>query len=470
MTDAALKSVQPAVQADIESRLTHELQQLVLQPEQLLSITLTAPGIRFHHTPELPAPWFYYGQPDTGNCQLGLGIAHQISAAGKNRLLTLADNFDVVRQSWNRLREDKRLPDPSAFIAFSFAADDPMRGIWQGLPNACLFFPELLLRQQASESSLCFTAWITHTSNKHDILQRWQACLTQLMQALEYVPDYSGHMLAVKSITALPSEQEWLDLAHQATASIHHGELEKVVPCRRLHVELTQPYEPAKLLPVLERYYPSCTLFSLNLSNRLFVAATPERLIRRQANTITCDAIGGTMPRSKNAQQDQALANTLLNDPKLQHEHQLVVDGIRDALSPLCCELDIPDRPELIKLRHLQHLWSEVRGELKPGGSLLEIISRLHPTAAVNGMPKGAAHEWINKYETQSRGWYTGAAGWLDANGDGELTVLLRCALIDDTCAELFAGAGITAESDPEEELKETDLKLVAMLEALENA
>ena len=470
MTDPAPKKAQLALQADIERRLTHQLQQLLLKPEQLLSITLATPEIRFHHTPELPAPWFYYSQPDTGNCQLGLGIAHQVLTAGEHRLTTLADAFDDIQQRWNRIREEKSLPEAGALIGFSFAADDPMQGIWQGLPNAGLFFPDLLLRQQANECSLCFTARITDTSNTQEILFRWQERLAQLLQALEHAPDSSAHMLAVKSITALPSEPQWLDIARQATTSIRHGMLEKVVPCRRLQVELTQPYEPIRLLPVLERYYPSCTLFSLNLGDCLFAAATPERLIRRQANTITSDAIGGTLPRSRHAQQDQALADTLLNDPKLQHEHQLVVDGIQDALSPFCTRLDLPSRPGLIKLRHLQHLWSEVRGELKPGINLLEILARLHPTAAVNGMPQREALEWIKAHETQPRGWYTGAAGWLDANGDGELTVLLRCTLIKGTCAELFAGAGITADSDPEEELKETDLKLAAMLEALENA
>lgn len=227
---------------------------------------------------------------------------------------------------------------------------------------------------------------------------------------------------------------------------------------------------PERLMATLDCLYPQSTHFSLNLNGRIFAAATPERLVTRRGAKLTCDAIGGTIDRAAEEDQDRRLGENLRSDPKAQHEHALVVRDIKENLQRICKELTIPSQPSLIRLRNLQHLWTRIDGELQDQISLLEIADLLHPTAAVNGFPSTEAGQWLRKHEAGSRGWFTGAAGWLDNKGDGELAVLLRCALLDDDSAELFAGAGVTSDSIPTMELHETELKLSTMLEALENA
>ena len=158
----------------------------------------------------------------------------------------------------------------------------------------------------------------------------------------------------------------------------------------------------------------------------------------------------------------------LLNCRKAQHEHSLVVDSIQSALAPLCRELALPDTPAVVKLRNLQHLWTGIKGTLRSGVSLLDAARRLHPTPAVAGTPTATACRWLQDHENLARGWYSGIVGWLQPNGDGELSVLLRCAVLQGRSAELFAGAGIVADSDPQAELQETEIKLRAMLEAMQ--
>jgi isochorismate synthase EntC len=152
---------------------------------------------------------------------------------------------------------------------------------------------------------------------------------------------------------------------------------------------------------------------------------------------------------------------------KVQHEHALVVEAIRDALGPDVEGLAAGATPEVVSLRNLAHLRTVFRGRVREGVTLLGLAGRLHPTPAVCGLPQAEALAWLRQQGNAARGWYTGAVGWVERNGDGELSVVLRCGLLQGGEATLFAGAGVVEESDPEAELAETELKLSGFLEAL---
>ncbi len=139
----------------------------------------------------------------------------------------------------------------------------------------------------------------------------------------------------------------------------------------------------------------------------------------------------------------------------------------RDVLELVCDELKVDAEPWLLRLANVQHLATSLRGELVRPLSALEIAGKLHPTAAVCGVPSTDALAIIRSYEGFDRGRYAGPVGWMDARGDGEVAIALRCAEIDGSRARLFAGNGIVADSDPDEELAETKLKLRAMQNAM---
>jgi len=144
------------------------------------------------------------------------------------------------------------------------------------------------------------------------------------------------------------------------------------------------------------------------------------------------------------------------------------VESVREVLGPLCDHLEVAAEPALLRLADVQHLATPVRGTLVKDASALALAASLHPTAAVCGTPTGAAMDLIRELEGMDRGRYTGPVGWVDARGNGEWGIALRCGEIAGPRARLFAGCGIVADSDPDAELAEAQAKFRPMRLALE--
>jgi menaquinone-specific isochorismate synthase len=200
------------------------------------------------------------------------------------------------------------------------------------------------------------------------------------------------------------------------------------------------------------------------------VGATPELLVRRAGDQVSALVLGGTTPRGADPERDRALGAELLASAKNTEEHAYAVASIRDALGPLCQRLDVEARPALLKFPNLQHLGTRVQGMLAANGtvkSALALAAAVHPPAAVCGTPTAAALELIRELEHMDRERYAGPVGWVDADGNGEWGIAIRCAQLAGNTARLFAGCGIVAASDPSAELAETLVKLQPMRAAL---
>ena len=156
-----------------------------------------------------------------------------------------------------------------------------------------------------------------------------------------------------------------------------------------------------------------------------------------------------------------------MNDPKNLKEHQYVVSMIQKAMQSVCHDVDVPSKPILMKIKHIQHLYTPVVAKSEQNVSLLDIVKKLHPTPALGGLPQQEAVKRIRENESLERGIYGAPLGWMDANGNGEFAVALRSALLQGKEASLFAGCGIVEDSNPEEEYKETWIKFQPMLNAL---
>jgi isochorismate synthase len=214
----------------------------------------------------------------------------------------------------------------------------------------------------------------------------------------------------------------------------------------------------------LLRTYPSCMLFAVGG----FVGASPELLVARTGDLVRSHPMAGTAPRSADPSTDARLAADLLASAKDQVEHRYTIDMVHDTLLPWCSYLDEEAQPSIVAMANVQHLATLVEGRLSsPPASALELMRALHPTPAVNGSPRAAALELIERYEGIDRGRYAGPVGWVDAQGNGEWAVGIRSAEIDGTTARLFAGVGVVADSDPELELAETRAKFQAVLNAI---
>lgn len=269
-------------------------------------------------------------------------------------------------------------------------------------------------------------------------------------------------------LRSLRPHAEWRRLIADTVAAIRAGRLDKVVLARRVDVEANRLLSTSDILARLLVLYPSCMVFRVGG----FIGASPELLLDRRGGRIRSHPLAGTVARSGDLLVDEALVAGLLASTKDRAEHGYVIAAVRQALEPVCTWLETPE-PSVIGLRNVSHLATLITGQLAPprdGEALptaLELAASLHPTPAVGGTPTEAATAYIEKVEGFDRGLYGGPVGWVDADGDGSWALGIRSALVEGTTAALFAGVGVVADSDPEAELVETQLKLQALLAAM---
>ena len=282
------------------------------------------------------------------------------------------------------------------------------------------------------------------------------------------IPD-DGTPLRLRYADGALDPASWCAAVATAVQRIGAGELAKVVLARDLLVSADAPLDPRLLLRRLAERFPDCWTFAVDG----LLGATPELLLRRTGRRLSARVLAGTAPRGAGPE-DQRLAEALLHSAKDRAEHSLAVDSLVQALEPYCTTLDAPAEPELLTLANVRHLATDISGTQRSRGprgaaGLLELIGAVHPTAAVCGTPTRDAAAVIAELEGMDRGRYAGPVGWLDANGNGEFGLALRCAeLVGDDGARLFAGCGIVAGSDPAAELAETQSKFAAFQAALE--
>jgi menaquinone-specific isochorismate synthase len=262
---------------------------------------------------------------------------------------------------------------------------------------------------------------------------------------------------------ALSADRYEAAVAH-AVGRIRGHELDKVVLARDLLAIAEEDIDVRALLAPLARRYPSCWTFTVDG----LVGATPELLVRRTDDHVVSRVLAGTIERGADAVTDARHASELWSSPKDRAEHDMAVRSVADSLGPFCADLVVPRAPEIVRLANVQHLQTDVTGRLNNGETALELAAALHPTAAVCGTPTGAARAMIRELEQLDRGRYAGPVGWVDGRGDGAFGIALRCAEVQGTQVRLFAGAGIVSGSVPQDELAETQQKLVAMRDALE--
>jgi menaquinone-specific isochorismate synthase len=184
---------------------------------------------------------------------------------------------------------------------------------------------------------------------------------------------------------------------------------------------------------------------------------------------VSSRPLAGTVPRGETARADADAQRALARSTKSQVEHRYVVEDVAGALASLCGELVVPSEPSLVAFRSVAHLGTRVEGRLSESVPVLELVERLHPTAAVGGTPRTEALAFIAAHEAGSRGSWAGPVGWVDRAGQGEWMIAIRSALLEGSTSAvtLRAGAGIVAGSEPDQEADEVDVKLATVLDAV---
>jgi len=384
---------------------------------------------------------------------LGIGLAFSLRAQGAQRFQTLDSAYQRLQASWTRIAQGRGRAGARVFMGFAFDPECEPDEDWQGFDNAGLYVPELLLEWRNGHCVLTFNCFREQDTCAEEVVNGWLSQLSSLLQQERPVSTVSPTFLK----TELPDVSTWQNNVAEAVAAMGTGALDKVVLTRQLRLHFREQVAHRQMLGALAQQYPGCTLCSISLGQGVLLAATPEQLFRMSAESVHCDALAGTFPAHVR-QPDAAMEI---------HEHAPVVDAIRTALQPLCTRIKADRAAQPLALRSLSHLYTAVHAAPRAGVRPLQVLEALHPTPAVGGTPRRVALAWIHEHEQLTRGWYTGGFGWLGDNHEAQISVILRCALIRNKQARLYAGAGITRVSDPEQELHETRLKFEPMLNVL---
>ncbi len=369
------------------------------------------------------------------------------------------DRVQAAARLWRRLREMLRTHDagalppgagPIAIGGFAYRTDRVPTGPWSGFPSLLLRVPALAVARVRGRTFI--------------------TCSTpEAEELLDVEPSTARAQLArTLEVTPVRNPVAWAAAIESAAARLRAGEASKVVLAREVIVRGDGVMPAGMVARSLRSAYPSCfTYLITGADGTAFAGASPELLIRRIGSHAHAEPMAGSVARGSTAAEDERLAEQLRSSRKDAAEHDVVSRFVVEALRPFARSVAARP-PEVVRFTNIQHLATSVDAELTaPAADALDLAAALHPTPAVGGWPREAADGIIDDLESMERGWYAGAVGWTDANGDGEFAVALRCGLLWEDGARLYAGVGVMPDSDPARELEETDLKFKALLSAL---
>ena len=263
------------------------------------------------------------------------------------------------------------------------------------------------------------------------------------------------------------SPDDYAGAVADAVECLRSGELQKVVLARSCQGELSAEVSTSAIATRLHQLEPSCTIYAMPTADgRRFTGASPELLVALSGQEVTCHPLAGTISIEGLAD-TSAYTKWLHGSAKNRVEHQFVVQDITDQLGNYCTSISADEEPSIVPLRSVAHLGTNIVGVAQQGVTSLDLVAALHPTPAVGGLPREAAEALITKLEPNRRGAYAGAVGWVNAIGEGSWWVAIRGILTRGREFEVWAGAGIVADSDPIAEREETKYKMDSVLHAI---
>jgi menaquinone-specific isochorismate synthase len=368
---------------------------------------------------------------------VGWGVHAATTVSGRNR-------FEDARKWWHQQLETFSISNsvhgsgtgPVLFTSFSFDRNQ----------DSVLVIPKVIVGQKGSNS------WITWIGSDHQ------------PQLPERAATLAPSTFSFSDGTL--SSDQWKERVSEVINRVNSNGVDKVVLARDIVANSDSEIDARPILKKLSSEYPSTWVFSVDG----LVGATPELLLRLSRGMVTSRVLAGTIPKTGDDEKDLALAASLARSSKDLEEHEYAVRSVAEALDPFCSSTNVPESPFVLHLANVMHLATDVTGALNESTHRVDafsLLKSLHPSAAVCGTPRNLAFDVIDEIEGMDRGRYAGPVGWIDASGDGELGIALRCGQITDRKIRIFAGCGIVAASNPEKEVEESNAKMIPMKSAL---
>ncbi|MCC5906691.1 MAG: isochorismate synthase [Balneolaceae bacterium] len=440
----------------------------------LLSITLPIAGIdplaalEIHHQYKEK---FYWSHPEQSISISAAGKVRELKATGSSRFKEISRQTLALKneiQAYTAL--DHSMAGPLFLGGYSFN-DHNIGSVWNKFGAARFVLPEWMLVEIGNLHLLTLTIQKNGRS-ADDIYQEVISRITDFLNLAGHLNHTAVEKTFARNILCTlqsPEDRElWHIKVEKAKKLIQDKKFEKIVIARSVSLQSKCKLQPTVLAHLLRETYPACYNFLIQIDPETsFIGATPERLASFNNGVMLTEGLAGSISRGRSAMEDASLAHSLLKSDKDREEHQFVVQAIGDSLERFSDRVEHPRQPQIKKLQNVQHLFTPIKAKIKKGIQIHQLLQELHPTPAVGGYPRDLAVPFIQEIEQIDRGWYSAPVGWFNLNGSGEFAVAIRSALLHKNRAELYAGCGIVADSDPEKEWKETLLKFTPLMDAL---
>ena len=368
-----------------------------------------------------------------GEGMVGAGRVLRLAFRGEHRFRDAARAWQTL-VSAAEIVDEVNLPG-SGLVAFGTFAFSPLSA-----SDSVLLIPEIVFGQRDG------VMWVTRFSD---------------VTAFPDEVALEGE-LDVTFVPGALNERGYEDAVEAALRHIDAGQVDKVVLARDLVATLPDQADLRLAVSHLAHLYDDCWTFAVDG----MIGATPETLIQVTDGAVSGRILAGTAPRNEHEAFDQAEREALLASDKDRAEHDFAVANVMRHLGPFTQTLSHSPQPFALELPNVWHLATDFTAQLNDGATVIDAVAALHPTAAVAGSPTAAAVALIDELEPFDRGRYAGPVGWVDANGNGEWGIALRCAWVRNGEVTAYAGGGIVAGSTAEAELAETNAKFEPIVRA----
>ena len=419
----------------------------------------------------------YWGGPD-GRWVAWRGGLHTLRVEAP-AARSSGDRFRMVGEAAAQVEPADPLEAPPRFFGgFAFRDDHQAAGVWSAFPTALFILPAVELEWSGSGTTLRVQGMAPEGADPAAVRRALELRAEEIREELREVEAAGagaggeGGAGPVADPTLSPSSRAHFEAGVQTVLeAIREGRIQKAVLARTLDVTLSSPVDPLHLLARFRRENASAHVFFFEPEPGQVVAgAAPEVVGSLRGDLFRATAVAGSIGRGRDEAEDVALGERLLVSVKDREEQDLT---LREMVRVLESRVERPSaqepEPRLLVLPRIQHLESRIEGRALEGETILSLVSALHPTPAVCGLPRDGALELLSGVEPFQRGWYAGPVGWFDVGGDGEFVPALRSAVGGGSRWRLLAGAGIVEGSAPAPEWEETAMKLQPALRALLN-
>ncbi len=421
-------------------------------------------------------------------CRSGMAEIDRDALSGRSKFAPDEDAANPLASlrrltQHTRMRLPPELPPMSAGL-FGYLGYDMARLIERlpsappdtlGLPDAILLRPTIvaIFDNVRDEIAIVTPVWPERGLGARAAYERAEAAIQETIDDLNRAPPPPPVLRSAEKAEVLSNttREEFLALVERAKAYIRAGDVFQVVPSQRFRRRFDLP--PFSLYRALRRLNPSPYLYHLAFPGFAIVGSSPEILVRLRDGAVTIRPIAGTRPRGKTAEEDKALADELMSDPKERAEHLMLLDLGRNDVGRVAKtgEVRVTDSFFIERYSHVMHLVSNVEGRLRDGLDAVDVLAAGLPAGTLTGAPKIRAMQIIDEFEKEKRGAaYAGAVGYFAADGSMDTCIVLRTGLVKEGMLYVQAGGGVVADSVPEAEYQETVNKAKAVLAAADEA